>query len=197
MRNRLKVSIWFILVLFTAGCAATPKEELVNENKEVIETLAPAPELEKTLEQLYSEANDFPLDIATAAVAEGNELRPYSQPPVLAILMTNNSDKDIKEVTYGVLAWDKNGLPTRVHMMYAKEVEYALEFKDDDIKLAIGETTPIDRGYPMHPSIDLSDYDKVKVVVLSYEDFDGHIETNEKADLFLEKAAGQKYDWPY
>lgn len=110
-------------------------------------------------------------------------------PDQLRAVLVNNSDDDIKDAVVTFMGWDANGLPVFITMqmdfnpnVYAKKANYK------GVNLVPGGTCSI--------SLDLNEkvgvVSTVKVIVASYETFDGTTWTNPYYDEYIEQYAGKK-----
>lgn len=204
MIKRLTLFTFIFTMLLTYGCSEESSNlesnsSQVNEPSTEVtsnqEKPKEKPKQEKELSTLYSEATKFPIQVLSTTVIPGDPQYNYMNPPMMIITVSNGTNQDIKEIQYGVLSWDENDLPTMPNMYSSfNSSEYALMFKDPDIRLAVGQSTDPESGYQLDPEANLSDYSKVVVVIVGYEDFDGNIETNTAALEFLDAAAGKKYN---
>lgn len=100
--------------------------------------------------------------------------------------ITNNEEKDLKTITFALLAWDQNKLPIEMHTTTGEDT-YLI--KMDGMNLAEGETQSVN-GDIFYNSATMK---YVEIVVINYEDFDGNTWESPALD-YLEKIAGQKYD---
>ena len=204
MIKRLTLFTFIFTMLLTYGCSeessnlesnSSQVNELSTEVTSNQEEPKKEPKEEKELSTLYSEATKFPIQVLEPTVIPGDPQYNYMNPPMLKVTISNGTNQDIKEIQYGVLSWDENDLPTMPNMYSTfNSNEYVLMFKDPDIRLAVGQSTDSDSGYQLEPEANLSDYSKVVVVIVGYEDFDGNVEINTAALDFLDAAAGKKYN---
>ncbi|MCJ1662252.1 DUF5780 domain-containing protein [Staphylococcus sp. NRL 18/288] len=102
--------------------------------------------------------------------------------------IVNNSNKDIKEVTLAVVAWDKNGLPIKPDFAMAfSQDAYISNYADDEINLT-GHSSSDKEIFNLESDNKIASY---KIIVSAYKDFDGHTWKNPLYEKF-EKVYGQK-----
>lgn len=102
--------------------------------------------------------------------------------------IVNNSNKEIKEVTLAVAAWDKNGLPVQPDFaMTVSDDAYINNYVDDEINLT-GHSSSDKEIFNLASDNKIATY---KFIVSEYKDFDGHTWKNPLYEKF-EKIYGQK-----
>lgn len=103
-------------------------------------------------------------------------------------IIVNESNKDIKEMTVAVAAWDKNGLPVKPEFAMALSGDsYINNYVDEEINL----TGHGDSKKEIFNLKDDKDIETYKFIVSEYKDFEGHTWKNPLYDKF-EKIYGQK-----
>lgn len=110
-------------------------------------------------------------------------------PDNLQATIKNNTDKDIKDVQYGFVAWDKNGLPIKIKgdIDFGKSYFRGVTADAANIKGygRFGE----EKGYRIDSSIGVHSF---KPFVVSYIDFEGKKWTNPLHKDFLKMYEGKR-----
>ncbi|MBS3672525.1 hypothetical protein KGF87_09005 [Mammaliicoccus fleurettii] len=91
-------------------------------------------------------------------------------PDALQAFIRNNTYKDIKDITFGFVAWDKNGLPVKI--------KQSIDFSDGE-----------ESGMEIKEGIDVEFF---KPIVVSYEDFEGNTWENKELKNFLKVYEGKR-----
>ncbi len=117
-----------------------------------------------------------PTFIEKVEYVKGDSIYKSLYPDALKPTIKNNSGKDIKNAVVAFVAWDKNGLPTKIkgNFDFFGSDDYVKTVKCNDINL-VHNATYNDGAYDLdqHNSIH-----KFKAMVVSTEDFEGNIWRN-------------------
>ncbi|GAA6376474.1 hypothetical protein I230019B6_18340 [Firmicutes bacterium i23-0019-B6] len=131
---------------------------------------------------MRNDEDETPVHVSNVSLTQGI----YSGMINIGWDITNNEEKDLKTITFALLAWDQNKLPIEMHTTTGEDT-YLI--KMDGMNLAEGETQSVN-GDIFYNSATMK---YVEIVVINYEDFDGNTWESPALD-YLEKIAGQKYD---
>lgn len=110
-------------------------------------------------------------------------------PDNLQATIKNNTDKDIKDVQYGFVAWDKNGLPIKIKGDIDFGKSYFRGVTADAANIKGYGTFGEDKGYRIDSSIGVHSF---KPFVVSYVDFEGKKWTNPLYKDFLKMYQGKR-----
>lgn len=110
-------------------------------------------------------------------------------PDNLQATIKNNTNKDIKDVQYGFVAWDKNGLPIKIKGSIDFGKSYFRGVTADAANIKAHGTFGEDKGYRIDSNIGVYSF---KPFVVSYTDFDGKKWTNPKYKDFLKVYEGKR-----
>ncbi len=113
-------------------------------------------------------------------------------PDMLQVIITNNSEYDIKNLVVAFVAWDENNLPVLIQGKWDYDEEYVKEAKYDAINLVPGKSTGSDKGYSLDYRVD--NIKKFKAIVVSYENFDGVVWENPYYDDWKNAYEGKKLE---
>lgn len=112
-------------------------------------------------------------------------------PDMLSAIIKNNSTDDIRDVSYGFVAWDKNGLPVRLKgNIDFSNGSYFRGGTGEAVNVAPGETYGRDSGLEIDSEID--NIHSMKAVIVSYEGFNGENWENPYLNDFLEIYEGKR-----
>lgn len=93
-------------------------------------------------------------------------------PDMLSVIVKNDSDLDIKDITYGFVAWDSNGLPVRLKgSIDFSDGQFFSEGEGQSVNIAPGET--FGRGYGWELDEEMDKISSFKAIVTEYEGFNG------------------------
>lgn len=110
-------------------------------------------------------------------------------PDNLQATIKNNTDKDIKDVQYGFVAWDKNGLPIKIKGDIDFGKSYFRGVTADAANIKGYGTFGEDKGYRIDSAIGVHSF---KPFVVSYVDFEGKKWTNPLYKDFLKMYEGKR-----
>ncbi|TDM39377.1 hypothetical protein ETI10_11265 [Macrococcoides goetzii] len=110
-------------------------------------------------------------------------------PDNLQATIKNNTDKDIKDVQYGFVAWDKNGLPIKIKGDIDFGKRYFRGVTADAANIKGYGTFGEDKGYRIDSTIGVHSF---KPFVVSYVDFEGKKWTNPLYKDFLKMYQGKR-----
>ncbi|RAI80149.1 hypothetical protein BFS35_010210 [Macrococcoides goetzii] len=110
-------------------------------------------------------------------------------PDNLQTTIKNNTDKDIKDVQYGFVAWDKNGLPIKIKGDIDFGKSYFRGVTADAANIKGYGTFGEDKGYRIDSTIGVHSF---KPFVVSYVDFEGKKWTNPLYKEFLKMYEGKR-----
>lgn len=110
-------------------------------------------------------------------------------PDNLQATIKNNTDKDIKDVQYGFVAWDKNGLPIKIKGDIDFGKSYFRGVTADAANIKGYGTFGEDKGYRIDSNIGVHSF---KPFVVSYVDFEGKKWINPKYKDFLKVYEGKR-----
>ncbi|WP_414042349.1 DUF5780 domain-containing protein [Macrococcus sp. EM39E] len=110
-------------------------------------------------------------------------------PDNLQATIKNNTNKDIKDVQYGFVAWDKNGLPIKIKGNIDFGKSYFRGVNADAANIKAYGTFGEDKGYRIDSTIGVHTF---KPFVVSYVDFEGKKWTNPKYKDFLKVYEGKR-----
>ncbi|WP_414050582.1 DUF5780 domain-containing protein [Macrococcus animalis] len=110
-------------------------------------------------------------------------------PDNLQATIKNNTDKDIKDVQYGFVAWDKNGLPIKIKGNIDFGKSYFRGVTADAANIKGYGTFGEDKGYRIDSTIGVHSF---KPFVVSYVDFEGKKWTNPSYKDFLKVYEGKR-----
>lgn len=110
-------------------------------------------------------------------------------PDNLQATIKNNTDKDIKDVQYGFVAWDKNGLPIKIKGDIDFGKRYFRGVTADVANIKGYGTFGEDKGYRIDSTIGVHSF---KPFVVSYVDFEGKKWTNPLYKDFLKMYQGKR-----
>ncbi|MBW0765496.1 DUF5780 domain-containing protein [Mammaliicoccus fleurettii] len=111
-------------------------------------------------------------------------------PDALQAFIRNNTYKDIKDITFGFVAWDKNGLPVKIKQSIDfSDDEYFRGVKGEAVNIASGDLFGEESGMEIKEGIDVEFF---KPIVVSYEDFEGNTWENKELKNFLKVYEGKR-----
>lgn len=110
-------------------------------------------------------------------------------PDNLQATIKNNTDKDIKDVQYGFVAWDKNGLPIKIKGDIDFGKSYFRGVTADAANIKGHGRFGEDKGYRIDSTIGVHSF---KPFVVSYVDFEGKKWTNPLYKDFLKMYEGKR-----
>lgn len=112
-------------------------------------------------------------------------------PDMLSAIIRNNSNVYIKNMTYGFVAWDKNGLPVRLKGdIDFSDGSYFHGGTGEAINVAPGEVHGRDYGFGIDSDID--NIHTLKAIAVSYEGFNGESWENPYLNDFLDIYEGKR-----
>lgn len=127
---------------------------------------------------------------ATRYVVQSDEYKAL-YPDMLQAVITNDSDRDIKDAVVAFVAWDENGLPVNIkgqfdftNGSYVKKVNYA------GINLIPGKSFGENQGFSLEENNKIETF---LAIVVSYEDFDGNTWENPLFSEWCRRYEGVRY----
>lgn len=112
-------------------------------------------------------------------------------PDMLSTIIKNNSDTDIKNITYGYVAWDDNGLPIRIQASWDfSGGSYFNTGTGESVNIAPGETHGRNYGFELDEEMDA--IHSIKSIVVEYEGFNGERFENPLLDDFSRIYEGKR-----
>lgn len=158
------------------------EQEGLNENGEYF-TVQSEEELNQKLSQ-----QDIVIE-STKYVVQDEEYKTL-YPDALSVIIKNNTQKDIKDVVIGYVAWDENNLPVKIKgNMDFSEPEYFTKVNANDINLASGKIAGEGMGYEIDSSMKIKIF---KAIPVSYTTFEGEKWSNPYENAFREMYEGKK-----
>lgn len=98
-------------------------------------------------------------------------------PDMLSAISTNNTDTDIRDITYAYVAWDRNGLPLKIKgAIDFSDGQYVYGGKGENVNVSPGET--FGQGYGFEIDNDMDEVYTMKAIIVDYEGFNGEKWTN-------------------
>lgn len=132
--------------------------------------LSPAVELEKELNK-----QDIVVENVEYMIQDEQYKSLY--PDMLSAIAKNNTNTDIRDITYAYVAWDRNGLPLRIKgSIDFSDGQYVYGGKGENVNVAPGET--FGQGYGFEIDSDMDEVYTMKAIIVDYEGFNGEKWTN-------------------
>lgn len=145
---------------------------------------------ENGLDQLENRLDNQDLIVEDSKYLIRSEELKSLYPDALQAFIRNNTDKDIKDITFGFVAWDKNGLPIKIKQAIDfSEGAYFRGVKGEAVNIASADLYGQDTGMEIKEGMDVEYF---KPIVVSYEDFEGNNWENKELDNFLEIYEGKR-----
>ncbi|UBH12835.1 DUF5780 domain-containing protein [Macrococcus armenti] len=110
-------------------------------------------------------------------------------PDMLQALVKNNTDKDIRDIQYGFVAWDKNGLPIKIKGSIDFGKSYLRGVNGDAVNIPAKGEFGKSHGFEIEANIGINTF---KPIVVSYTDFDGKKWENPELDEFKRIYEGKR-----
>lgn len=146
------------------------KNDNSTKEDEKSEGLSPAVELEKELNK-----QDIVVENVEYMIQDDHLKNLY--PDMLSARATNNTDVDIRDITYAYAAWDRNGLPLKIKgSIDFSDGQYVYGGKGGNVNIAPGET--FGQGYGFEIDSEMDDIYTMKAIIVDYEGFNGEKWTN-------------------
>lgn len=143
-----------------------------------------------TISELEELLAKEPVTITKAEYAVQNEEFKSLYPDMILATIQNNSKDDIKDAVLAFAAWDKNGLPIKIKgYMSFSEGSYIKEVAYDAINVTAGGSYGEDSGLQLDENEGIATF---KVMVVSYETFEGTTWENPHYDAFCSLYEGKK-----
>ena len=112
-------------------------------------------------------------------------------PDMLSTIIKNNSDTDIKNITYGYVAWDDNGLPIRIQGDWDfSGGSYLYTGTGESVNIAPGETHG--RNYGLELTEEMDKIHSIKSIIVEYQGFNGEKFENPLLDEFSKIYEGKR-----
>ena len=193
--KRIITSIITLILLAMLGIMALPylKGEKHIFNKESHEvnkvkattkekSLSAASQLEKDLKKQDLYAYD------AKYVVQDEKYKSF-YPDMLQALIKNNTNKDIRDVQFGFVAWDKNGLPIKLKGNIDFGKSYIRGVSGDAVNIPAKGKFGDKHGFSIDKDLEV---DTFKPIVVSYTDFKGNKWHNPKFDEFIKVYEGKR-----
>ncbi|MFY2153338.1 DUF5780 domain-containing protein [Mammaliicoccus sciuri] len=190
------IAVLIILVLTTYGCSQ--KENAVSSEKEVTKNdskVEGKSKVKKESNTLNAQSLENNLENQDIVVENGRYLirsEEYKSlyPDALQAYIRNNTGKDIKDITFGFVAWDKNGLPIKIkRSVDFSDGNYFSGVKGEAVNIAPGDLYGEDTGMELDKGMDIEYF---KPIIASYEDFEGNTWENKELKNFLKIYEGKR-----
>ncbi|MGX1435506.1 DUF5780 domain-containing protein [Mammaliicoccus sciuri] len=190
------IALLIILVLTVYGCSQ--KENTVSSEKEVTKNESKVEgksKVKKESNTLNAQSLENNLENQDIVVENGRYLirsEEYKSlyPDALQAYIRNNTGKDIKDITFGFVAWDKNGLPIKIkRSVDFSDGNYFSGVKGEAVNIAPGDLYGEDTGMELDKGMDIEYF---KPIIASYEDFEGNTWENKELKNFLKIYEGKR-----
>ena len=161
-------------------------KERVSSTKEDEDSkeLSPATDLEKKLNK-----QDIVVENVEYMIQDDQYKNLY--PDMLSAIATNNTDTDIRDITYAYVAWDKNGLPLKIKGSFDfSDGQYVYGGTGGNVNVAPGET--FGQGYGFEIDSDVDEVYTMKAIIVDYEGFNGEKWTNPLYNEFKNVYEGKR-----
>lgn len=136
-------------------------------------TETPAPPAEMTADELEAALLEQPMYVESTSYLVQSEEYKTLYPDLLQATIKNNSGTDIKNAVLSYAAWDANGFPIKIIPQFSFDGgSYVVSCNLEDVNMVDGATYGQDKGMTL--SDDMDNIETFKVIVKSYEDFDGN-----------------------
>ena len=193
----LKIFIMSVIIgsiLVSCSDSTNKSNESANKNSDVTTTqdnnAEEKGEVEKNLtsKELNDELKKQPiLLLSTKYMVQDPQLKAL-YPDLLNTVIKNKSGADIKNVSIGFAAWDKNNFPVKILNQYGQG-DYFIKGDYEDTNMINGATYGEGMGMPVDEKCNIS---KFKAIVVSYTDFDGNTWDNPLLDDFIDLYCNKK-----
>lgn len=190
------IAVLIILVLTAYGCSQ--KENAVSSEKEVTKNESKVEgksKVKKESNTLNAQSLENKLENQDIVIENGRYLirsEEYKSlyPDALQAYIRNNTGKDIKDITFGFVAWDKNGLPIKIkRSVDFSDGNYFTGVKGEAANIAPGDLYGEDTGMELDKDMDIEYF---KPIIASYEDFEGNTWENKELKNFLKIYEGKR-----
>lgn len=190
------IAVLIILVLTAYGCSQ--KENAVSSEKEVTKNESKVEgksKVKKESNTLNAQSLETKLENQDIVIENGRYLirsEEYKSlyPDALQAYIRNNTGKDIKDITFGFVAWDKNGLPIKIkRSVDFSDGNYFSGVKGEAVNIAPGDLYGEDTGMELDKAMDIEYF---KPIIASYEDFEGNTWENKELKNFLKIYEGKR-----
>lgn len=185
MKKKLRCSVTVISFGFLIGVTTNVVRGAdILEPQEItekfIESMKSRKESNENISHYLDNTSDFlPVRIERTFIAS-NDFGEF-----LSYTAKNYTVNDIKNITYGLVAWDENYLPVVVNTYAYDDGKYITDITSNSIG-----AQGYDEDERAVPNIEESKY--IHMVVLEYEDFEGNVWRNPDRDFYEKECAGQK-----
>nr|WP_263313487.1 DUF5780 domain-containing protein [Mammaliicoccus sp. Marseille-Q6498] len=111
-------------------------------------------------------------------------------PDILSTVVKNKSNKDIKNISIGYVAWDSNGLPVKIKgkIDFSGGAYYRFG-NGEGVNIPPGGTFGENRGLELSEDTNINSF---KPIIISYEDFEGHKWKNKNLESFRKIYEGKR-----
>lgn len=110
-------------------------------------------------------------------------------PDLLSAIVKNNSDKEIKRIMIGFVAWDEEGNPVKLKANFDIHKDYYFPAESDELSMKPGDEYGRKNGLPLDEKVKVASF---KAIVEQYEDVDGKIWDNPELREFKKMYVGKK-----
>ncbi|MGK0555283.1 DUF5780 domain-containing protein [Macrococcus capreoli] len=194
--KKVMTSVITLILLGIFGILAMPyvkgeKHLLNNEQHEVVKAKETTKEKSKQseasqLEDALKKQDVYAYD--ANYIVQHDEFKSL-YPDMLQALIKNNTSKDIKDIQFGFVAWDKNGLPIKLKGNIDFGKSYFRGAKGDAVNIPPKGKFGDKNGFSIDKDLEV---DAFKPIVVSYTDFEGHTWKNPKLEAFLKIYEGKR-----
>lgn len=156
--------------------------EIESEQEEAKENVSSAKENEDSKElssavELDKELNKQDIVVENVEyIIQDNQYKNL-YPDMLSTISTNNTDTDVRDITYAYVAWDRNGLPLKIKgAIDFSDGQYVYGGKGENVNVSPGET--FGQGYGFKIDSGMDEVYTMKAIIVDYEGFNGEKWTN-------------------
>ena len=176
-----------ISIPYVKGEREVFKSEKVNEQKsKASETKKEENSAASKLEEALKKQDVYAFD--AKYVVQHDDLKAL-YPDMLQALVKNNTNKDIRDIQYGFVAWDKNGLPIKIKGSIDFGKSYLRGVNGDAVNIPAKGEFGKAHGFEIEANLGI---DTFKPVVVSYTDFEGKKWDNPSLDEFMKVYEGKR-----
>lgn len=193
--KRIITSIITLILLAMLGIMALPymrgEKHIFNKESQEVnkvkattkeKSISAASQLEKDLKKQDLYAYD-------AKYVVQDEKYKSLYPDMLQAMIKNNTNKDIRDVQFGFVAWDKNGLPIKLKGNIDFGKSYMRGVSGDAVNIPAKSKFGEKHGFSIDKDLEV---DTFKPIVVSYTDFKGNKWHNPKFDEFIKVYEGKR-----
>lgn len=137
---------------------------------------------QQKIKEIYKELEDSILvEVSSVKVLVQHSEFKALYPDMLNTIVVNNSDKTIKNITIGFLAWDSNNYPIKISSPYNQGV-FLAEASADSVNIIPGATWGESKGWHLSDNHNIS---TIKAMVKEVDFYDGTSWSNPLYDSWL------------